>query len=84
MKRTELADYYLPQYSDTNVTLTDVTHFGDCVAFDLSDGTHWLSDNSGTYKVGSSLTGVEIGWSDTYGWIIVNEDGSESQVEWCD
>lgn len=92
MKRNEYASDYMPQYEDTDVTITDVTTFdisgyGECdstnpVAFDLSDGTHWFSDNNDTCQVGSSLTCIELGWDDWGGWCIVNEDGSKSQIEW--
>lgn len=91
MKRNEFAGYYMPRYEDTDVTVTDVTHFNitgyecDCrnpVAFNLSDGTYWFSDNNDTCQVGSSLTDVEIGWNGDNGWVILNEDGSESQIDW--
>lgn len=91
MKRFEPAGYYLPQYEDTDVTIIDVTNFNitvydcDCrnpVAFNLSDDTYWLSDDNDTYQVASSLTDAKIGWSDTYGWIVINEDGTESQIDW--
>ena len=91
MKRNEFAGYYLPQYEDTDVTITDVTHFNitgyECdssnpVAFDLSDGTYWFSDNNDTYQVGSSLTDAEIGWNDTVGWVILDEDGIECWIDW--
>lgn len=84
MKRNEFASYYMTQYENTDITITDCTEFGGGVVFDLSDGTHWLSDNNDTYQVSESLTDTEIGWSDNDGWIIVNEDGTESQIGWCD
>lgn len=82
MKRNESAGYYLPQYEDTDIVITDQAEFDGGVVFDLSDGTHWLADNNDICQVGSSLTNSEIGWSDTWGWIILNEDGTESQINW--
>lgn len=82
MKLNERAGYYLPQYEDTEVIITDISEFDGGVVFDLSDGTHWLSDNNDTCQVGSSLTDSKIGWSDTWGWITLNEDGTESQIDW--
>lgn len=84
MNRSEFAGKYLTQYEDTDITITDLAEFNGGVIFDLSDGTHWLSDDNGTYQVTESLTDVEIGWSDTWGWIIVNENGTVSQIGWCD
>lgn len=84
MKRNELASTYLNQYEDTDVTITDVATYDGCIAFDLSDGTHWFSDNNDTCRVASSLTDVEIVWDDARGWIIENEDGTYSDIDWCD
>lgn len=82
MRRNEFAGHYLPQYEDTDVTITNYAEFDGGVVFDLSDDTHWFADNNNTCQIGSSLTDVEIGWNDTFGWIIVNEDGTESQIDW--
>lgn len=94
MKRNEFASEYLRQYENTNVIITAVTHFGgatpdsflaqyeECEAFDLSDGTHWFSDDTGTFQVGNSLTDMEITWNDTDGWVILNEDGTTFKIEW--
>lgn len=82
MKRNELASAYLHQYEATEVIITDISEFDGGVVFDLSDGTYWFSDNNDTCQVGSSLTTVEIGWSDNDGWVILNEDGTESQIDW--
>ena len=82
MKRNEMASAYLNQYEDTDIIVSDVSEFDGGVVFDLSDGTHWFSDDNDTYQVSESLTDVEIGWSDTYGWVIVTEDGITRQIGW--
>ena len=84
MKRNEAAGYYLEQYEDTDVIITAVSTFDGCMAFDLSDETHWFADDNGNYQVETSLVDLEIGWSDIYGWVIVNDDGTTSQIEWCE
>jgi hypothetical protein len=82
MKRNEMASTYLNQYEDTDIIVSDVSEFDGGVVFDLSDGTHWFSDDNDTYQVSESLTDVEIGWNDTYGWVIVTEDGITRQIGW--
>ncbi len=82
MKRNEMASAYLNQYEDTDIIVSDVSEFDGGVVFDLSDGTHWFSDDNDTYQVSESLTDVEIGWNDTYGWVIVTEDGITRQIGW--
>ena len=84
MKRNETAARYLEQYEDTDVIIIAVSNFDSCTAFDLSDGTHWFADDNGNYQVKTSLVDLEIGWNDTYGWVIVNDDGSTSQIGWCE
>jgi hypothetical protein len=82
MKRNEMASAYLNQYEDTDIIVSDVSEFDGGAVFDLSDGTHWFSDDNDTYQVSESLTDVEIGWNDTYGWVIVTEDGITRQIGW--
>jgi hypothetical protein len=85
MKRNELASTYLAQYDDTSVIITDVTdHEIGCIAFDLSDGSHWFSDDGGVYRVAESLTDCSIGWDDTHGWVTINEEGSAVRINWVD
>jgi hypothetical protein len=89
--KNQLASTYLPQYEGTDVIITDYRYFnlsgfdGDYtnpLTFDLSDGTHWFEDSNDTCQVSDSLTDCEIGWNDNYGWVIINEDGTESQIGW--
>lgn len=82
MKRNEMASAYLNQYEDTDIIVSNVSGFDGGMVFDLSDGTHWFSDDNDTYQVSESLTDVEIGWNDTYGWVIVTEDGITRQIGW--
>lgn len=95
MKAKEYAGEYLQQYENTDVTIISVTNFEgcnsdpflaqyeECVAFDLSDGTHWLADSNDTYQVANSLTDAEVIWSDDNGWILL-EDGEEKPIAWID
>lgn len=92
MRRNELASDYLSRYEDTDVTIIDATTFdvsgygesdySNPVAFDLSDGTHWFSDVNSTAQVAESLTDCTIVYNGDYGWVVVNEDGTESDIDW--
>lgn len=93
MKRNENAGKYLHQYEGTAVTITDVTFFGSpsshglpgvCVAFDLSDGSHWFSDDMDTVAVRESLTEAnDLVYDELNGWTVVNDDGSRAQIPWA-
>ncbi len=83
MKRFELASVYFDQYENTDVFISDISEFDNGIVFDLSDGSHWFSDDSVTCQVSESLVGVEIGWDDVNGYFIINDDGSASQIGWC-
>ena len=80
----DLASDYMHQYENTDVTITDITESQGCVAFDLSDGTHWFSDDRNTCQVPESLVDSKIVWDDDYslGWFIINDDGSISDIEY--
>lgn len=82
MKCNEMAGIYMEQYEDTNIIISDVSGFYGGIAFDLSDGTHWLTDDNGTYQVSESLTNVEIDWDEAYGWVIVTDNGTLRQIGW--
>lgn len=89
MRENELAADYLAQYEDTDVTIIDVSRCysgPECLycAFDLSDGTHWLSDNSSIGQAAYSLVDCELEWDDAEAWVIVNDDGSRTSIEWID
>ena len=84
MKKYDYAGVYLPDYEGKEVTVTAISEFTGfsspnaitgCVAFDLSDGTHWLMDDMGAAKVKESLVGAfDIVYD--FGWYVVSEDGT--------
>lgn len=76
------AGEFMRKYEDTDVTVTEGRTFDGGWVFDLSDGTHWFEDNNDRCQVVESLIAETIGWSERDGWVIVNEDGSVSQIEW--
>lgn len=89
MKRFELVEWYIPRYKGTGVTVERATEFefgnGDrAAAFDLSDGTHWFSDDMLTVRVGESLVDLEIDYCGDSGWVIVEEDGVRRRIEWLE
>ena len=85
MKIHELASDYLEVYDGTDVTIIAVSklEFDNnefVVAFDLSDGTYWLSDSCDNYQLEESLVGWDIVWVENHGWAVLNEDGSHSEI----
>ncbi len=67
---------YLAKYKDTEVRVVDIARFddGDVLVFDLSDGTHWLTDINDTCQVAESLCEVDdIVYDEYRGYIAVEK-----------
>lgn len=86
MKKFELIEEYIPAYEDTGVTVIGVTADSglDIAVFDLSDGTHWFSDNSLTCRVSESLVDCEVVYDEQKGWVIARDDGTTQEIEWLE
>lgn len=81
MRQFELIEGYIPQYEDTGITIIDA-HTGDgYIAFDLSDGTYWLSDDASTVRVAESLVNAELVYDNDYGWQIKNPYGPNHDID---
>lgn len=75
MKIGEYAGDYIKKYEGTEVNVIDLAWFddGDILVFDLSDGTHWLSDVNDIYQVAESLCMVDdIGYDEHKGYFVAN------------
>lgn len=84
MKQFELIEDYIPQYEGTGITIID-THAGDgYIAFDLSDGTYWFSDDATTVRVAESLVNAELVYDNDYGWQIENPYGINHDIDWLE
>lgn len=92
MKKNDYAGVYLPQYDGTDVTITAIADFTGvshrdvptgCIVCDLSDGTHWLLDDTDAIQTTGSLTDVfDLIWSENSGWMVLQEDGSSVPISW--
>ena len=80
MKINELVSDCLKVYEGRDVSITALTCSDDVVAFDLSDGTHWLGDEQNVYPLKESVVFQDIVWVEDYGWMIQNDDGSHSKI----